>query len=492
MTPFALVVSLAVAQVLKTSTPPEAAPKMVIVPKSWWVLPRGDALDVERELARCVLAPESVTPFASTPQSNSRWVRCEGELPPDVALACTTLTSDGDVVRMARLIGAETLYVNGSGFHGDPERRGFGGVPIALRSGANRMVIAGIRDRFTLELEDPITPLRIATWDPAWPGFIDDEDDYYDVSYPVFDATTSPVRFLHVHYGHATPEGGDCVPKANDWRDGAPLAPLSMHMGKSYWDDLFGEVKCTPPSHCEFVVARVYVFEDDDGNGSDESRADRQLIRRSTVKSDVEMYPWSNRNPLVADRGLLDRTGTKLVLVYGTQGSPEEVEARLSRARLDQQRMWYRYRLVPPIFSDEQWCIAAGWEPGAERERERLSWYVRERSVVLYGNAASNSAWKKTLGDGAPARVEAGRAKLGELQHEGDDGFGWFTFHADELGRVEKKYFDVALFDTGLPGARAASLVDVWRGDVPSGDHELLRADLDARGGLRRLVRAPK
>ncbi len=44
----------------------------------------------------------------------------------------------------------------------------------------------------------------------------------------------------------------------------------------------------------------------------------------------------------------------------------------------------------------------------------------RDRNVVLYGNADTNSAWKPLLG-GSPVQVRRGKARIDDREEKGDD-----------------------------------------------------------------------
>lgn len=468
---------------VRSQTGAAAVPtKSAIAPRTWWVLPRADDLDVERELARCVLAPETLPPFAKAPVATTGWTRCDAELPHDAAIACTTVVIEHDEVRLAALSGAAQLFVNGEGFVGDVERRGHGGVPVALHAGANELVVCGIDGSFKLELRDPVTPLRIGTWDLAWPGFGVGDPDM--LSFPVFNAQLVPVNELHVHYGNARPEGGDCEPFICEWRDGGTIAPLSLFLATTYWH-FFNTPKCTPPPDSEHELAPLQVYAGDRPVPRPELDADYQVVRHA--KKDAPKSPGEARGWTAASRSLLTHTGTNVVLVHGTRGSREGMLARLAHARLDQERLWYRFRIVPTLISDERYVAIVDEGRGnlwTGSEDVELS----ECSLVLYGNADTNAAWvghfRQEIAD-----VREGRIAIAGSKHEGDELFGCITFRARDPGWSRG---NVALFDTGVVGARAASFVDLWAADVPSDAHAIFRVDLSAPSARLRISAAPK
>lgn len=75
----------------------------------------------------------------------------------------------------------------------------------------------------------------------------------------------------------------------------------------------------------------------------------------------------------------------------------------------------------------------------------------RDRGVVLYGNATTNGAWKKLLGN-CPIQVKRGSVKAGAQQFEGNDLGIYFTWP-----REGSNIASVAVVSgTGLQGMRAA------------------------------------
>jgi dienelactone hydrolase len=79
----------------------------------------------------------------------------------------------------------------------------------------------------------------------------------------------------------------------------------------------------------------------------------------------------------------------RFVLVYGTGGDPEENEWMLARARYDAETFWYRGNGSVDVVSDQEWKSVA----------------EENRSVIVYGNASINAAWKELLLD-SPIVVE--------------------------------------------------------------------------------------
>ncbi|MDE3057779.1 MAG: prolyl oligopeptidase family serine peptidase [Bacteroidota bacterium] len=93
-----------------------------------------------------------------------------------------------------------------------------------------------------------------------------------------------------------------------------------------------------------------------------------------------------------------------VVFVYGTHGSKEENEWAFTKARYDAEKLWYQGNGAVEVIRDAQF--------GTET--------YRNRSVVLYGNAATNSAWKLLLAD-SPVRVTENSVTVGKKTYRGSD-----------------------------------------------------------------------
>ncbi|NUN52409.1 MAG: prolyl oligopeptidase family serine peptidase [Planctomycetaceae bacterium] len=63
------------------------------------------------------------------------------------------LEAEAEGVFLAHLVGASSLFVEGAGFPGDVYGLGSGPVPVFLRKGANRLLVAGPRGKWSLRFE---------------------------------------------------------------------------------------------------------------------------------------------------------------------------------------------------------------------------------------------------------------------------------------------------------------------------------------------------
>ena len=91
-----------------------------------------------------------------------------------------------------------------------------------------------------------------------------------------------------------------------------------------------------------------------------------------------------------------DAFRNRMVFVYGTQGTGEENVWAFGKARFDAEIFQYQGNGSVEIVPDRDFQTAA--EP--------------DRNVILYGNAATNRAWKALLGP-SPVQCEKGRITIG-------------------------------------------------------------------------------
>ena len=94
----------------------------------------------------------------------------------------------------------------------------------------------------------------------------------------------------------------------------------------------------------------------------------------------------------------------RILLVYGTRGTPEENAWALAKARFDSESFWYRGNASLEMIPDT-----------AFNPRQH-----RDRGVILYGNADSNAAWQVLLGD-SPVQVRRGSVRVGDRETTGTD-----------------------------------------------------------------------
>jgi predicted esterase len=87
--------------------------------------------------------------------------------------------------------------------------------------------------------------------------------------------------------------------------------------------------------------------------------------------------------------------GQRVLFVYGTRGTPEENAWAMARARYDAERFWYQGNASIDVLGDTE--FDTNQHP--------------DRSVIVYGNADTNSAWQRLL-SASPIQVKRGVVTL--------------------------------------------------------------------------------
>lgn len=154
----------------------------------------------------------------------------------------------------------------------------------------------------------------------------------------------------------------------------------------------------------------------------------------------------------------------RVVLVYGTRGTPEENAWSLAKARYDAETLWYRGNGAPEVLPDTtvpapEGAIAAG-------------------GAVLYGTPGTNGAFR-TVGRPMPCQVGAGAIQVAERRLEGADLVALLLLPREVLGERS----DVgAVCPTGPAGMRLADTLPFFATGVAYPDWCVLSSDLPALG----------
>jgi poly(3-hydroxybutyrate) depolymerase len=171
---------------LTLSSPATTVEDSALVPRDWLVIAavdrrgrrpfRPDAVFLEHIHASTAGAPEAGQALVGERGDQQRWEAREasekGELSGRIGYAYTSIESPRREVRLARLAGASTLYVNGRAHAGDVYRFGFGGVPVLLEAGTNHVYVTGARGGFQLTLPDSRKGLYHGGWDDTLPHLV--------------------------------------------------------------------------------------------------------------------------------------------------------------------------------------------------------------------------------------------------------------------------------------------------------------------------------
>jgi len=108
--------------------------------------------------------------------------------------------------------------------------------------------------------------------------------------------------------------------------------------------------------------------------------------------------------------GFKDAFRHGFILVYGTKGDAAEDARAFGKAKFDAEMFWVRGNAGIEILPDTAFAPAK----------------FKDRSVILYGNADTNSAWTKLLA-GSPVEVRNGWARVGEKRYQGADYAAYFV-----------------------------------------------------------------
>jgi len=94
----------------------------------------------------------------------------------------------------------------------------------------------------------------------------------------------------------------------------------------------------------------------------------------------------------------------RFLFVVGTGGTDGESQALLAKARFDAEQFQYRGNGAVDLVFDRDLRLIR----------------TRDRSLIVYGNADTNRAWKMLLPD-SPIQVRRGSVRVGDRQVNGDD-----------------------------------------------------------------------
>lgn len=151
----------------------------------------------------------------------------------------------------------------------------------------------------------------------------------------------------------------------------------------------------------------------------------------------------------------------RMVFVYGTNGNPDENAWAYARARYDAETFWYRGNGAVDIIADADFRTSAD----------------RDRSVVLYGNADTNRAWKSLMA-GSPVSVTRRSVTVGGKETAGADVACLFVRPRPGSDRA----LVAAVSGTGLPGMRFTDRLPYFMSGVEYPDCLVVRSDMLSKG----------
>ena len=173
-----------------------------------------------------------------------------------------------------------------------------------------------------------------------------------------------------------------------------------------------------------------------------------------------EKLPATAKSP-VRSGPFRDAFRNQVLLVIGTHGTPAENAWALQKARFDAESFWYRGNGFLEIVPDTD------FNPAKDRDR----------NVVLYGNADTNSAWTPLLSE-SPVQVKSGVVKLGGCEIKGDD-LGCFFIRPRPGSDVAAVG---AVAGTGTKGMRLTDRLPYFVSGIAYPDCVLMEGDVWTKG----------
>lgn len=144
---------------------------------------------------------------------------------------------------------------------------------------------------------------------------------------------------------------------------------------------------------------------------------DGQTIADIKIPSDFKLYftkeneNWitgsapSPKNKYPSRCGnLREAFNNNVIFVYGTKGNDEENKWAFEKAKLDAERVWYRGNSAVEVISDDQFNLLL----------------YKDRSVILFGNSKTNSAYNLLLDD-SPIKIDNKKISVGDKVYKGSD-----------------------------------------------------------------------
>ena len=146
-----------------------------------------------------------------------------------------------------------------------------------------------------------------------------------------------------------------------------------------------------------------------------------------------------------------------MVFVYATGGSKEEQAWSFNKARYDAETWYYRGNGAVDIIADKEYALTK----------------YAGRGVVLYGNAATNAAWKILLSD-CPVQVNRNQITVGDKKIAGDDLAAYFIWPL----RNSSVASVAVIGGTGIKGMNAANANQYFAGGSGFPDYMIFRLNM--------------
>lgn len=154
----------------------------------------------------------------------------------------------------------------------------------------------------------------------------------------------------------------------------------------------------------------------------------------------VEKINEQNKYPLRCGN-IREVLNHDVVFVYGTNGTEEENEWAFQKARYDAERIWYQGNGGIEVIKDNDFSLEK----------------YKDRSIVLFGNSKTNSAWKILLKD-SPVQVNENEISVGNKLYKGKN-LACLVIRPREDSKIASV---AAVSGSGYEGMELANLADYF------------------------------
>jgi pimeloyl-ACP methyl ester carboxylesterase len=176
---------------------------------------------------------------------------------------------------------------------------------------------------------------------------------------------------------------------------------------------------------------------------SPRSNHDSILLRKQNGQWSVAAPPSMREKGPHRYGTFKDAFNYRMVFVYGTTGTKEENDWSYQKAIYDAESWYYRGNGAVDIISDKAYDATT----------------YKDRGIIIFGNASTNSAWKTLLSD-CPIQVERNKITAGSKTWQGNDLCAYFVWP-----QKQSDFASVGVVTgTGLPGMKAANANQYFAG----------------------------
>ncbi|MCG7855454.1 prolyl oligopeptidase family serine peptidase [Flavihumibacter sediminis] len=201
---------------------------------------------------------------------------------------------------------------------------------------------------------------------------------------------------------------------------------------------------------------------------------DSQLIKYSTTSANDTVilkkenniwvlggFPTAQEKNPIRNGTFKDAFNYNMIFVYGTTGNKQENEWSYNKAIYDAETWYYRGNGAVEIIADKD------FDPTR----------YKDRGVILFGNASTNSAWNKMLLN-SPIQVKRNQIQAGDKTWTGDDLSAYFVWPLEN-----SSFASVGVVTgTGLKGMKAANANQYFAGASGFPDFMIYSLDMLKKG----------